>query len=256
MESGLQSSGKAGLAKTDSAHFCYEVVSLLKSIVLLPLALFAAILVAGCSTRGGPVPYNVSNFAAPDNDRPIVGNQGVIGKLDVVSVAVYELPELNRDIQVDTKGSISIPLVGSLQAEGLTTEELSQQITSRLAARYVRSPSVQVGIKEAVGKQVTVEGSVVRPGVFQLRGETDLLSAIALASGPNEFANKRRVVVFRQIRGERVAAAFDLSSVRTGQSPNPAIYGNDIIVVDGSKLTRAYRDILQAVPLLLLVNKF
>lgn len=218
--------------------------------------MLAMLPLAACTTRGGPVPYDVAGFSAPDSDRPAVGNQGVIGKLDIVSVAVFELPELNRDIQVDTKGDIAMPLVGSIQAEGLTSDELARQITGRLAARYVRSPSVQVGIKETVAKLITVEGSVVKPGTFPLRGESDLLTAIALAAGPNEFANAHRVVVFRQIGGERKAAAFDLTTIRNGQSANPAIYGNDIIVVDGSKLTRAYRDILQAVPLLLLVNKF
>jgi polysaccharide export outer membrane protein len=56
-------------------------------------------------------------------------------------------------------------------------------------------------------------------------------------------------VVFRYIGGKRQAAAFDLGTIRKGQEPDPVIYGNDTIVVDGSGLTRAYRDLLQAIPL-------
>ena len=59
------------------------------------------------------------------------------------------------------------------------------------------------------------------------------------------------MVVFRQINGERRAAAFDLATIRDGSSPNPVVYGNDIIVVDGSKLSNAYRQILQVAAALL-----
>lgn len=185
-----------------------------------------------------------------------MGEEGIIGKLDVVSVAVYQLSELNRDIQVDTNGNISMPLVGTVQADGKTPDQVAGIIADRLAAKYVRHPSVQVSIKEAVPRTITVEGSVTKPGMFQIRGRLDLLSAIALASGPNADANSHRVVVFRQINGERRAAAFDLATIREGTSPNPIIYGNDIIVIDGNKLGKAYRDILQAVPLLYFARVF
>lgn len=196
------------------------------------------------------MPYDVPNFAKPDSDRPALGEQGIIGKLDVVSVAVYQLAELNRDIQVDTNGNISMPLVGTVQVDGKTPDQVAGIITDRLAARYVRHPSVQVSIKQSVPRTITVEGSVNKPGMFEIRGQLDLLSAIALSSGLADDSNLHRVVVFRQINGERRAAAFDLATIRDGSSPNPVIYGNDIIVVDGSKLSNAYRQILQAVPLL------
>jgi polysaccharide export outer membrane protein len=205
---------------------------------------------AGCAGRGGPVPYDVPNFAAPDSDRPVIGNQGILGKLDVISVAVFQLPELNRDLQIDTNGNFAMPLVGTIHADGLTADQVGAVISDRLAANYVRNPSVQVSIKQTVVRTVTVEGAVKKPGVFEVRGQTDLLSAIALAAGPDDYSNVHRVVVFRQIDGERKAAAFDLATIRNGTAPNPVIFGNDIIVMDGSSLAKTYRDVLQAVPLL------
>lgn len=229
---------------------------MLRQIFLSLLTVAALGLLPGCASRGGPVPYDVSNFVAPDTDRPNIGNEGIIGKLDKVSVAVFELPELDRDMQVDTNGNVQMPLIGSVRAEGFTTEQLAQQISEQLAARYIRSPSVQVTIKEAVTKVVTVGGAVKSPGVFPVRGETNLLSVIALAAGPAESANPSRVVVFRQIAGERRAAAFDLKQIQTGRAPNPVIYGNDSVIIDGSRLDKAYRDILQAVPLLYFTRVF
>lgn len=214
------------------------------------LLLLCAVILSGCARRGGSIPYDVQNFSRPDTERPQIADNGIIGKLDTVAVQVFQLPELNRDIQVDREGNIAMPLIGSIHAEGLTAQQLSDEITHRLAANYVRQPSVQVMIKSVVAKMLTVEGSVTRPGIFELRGQTTLLGAMALAAGPNEFANIHRVVVFRQINGQRNAAAFDLETIRHGEAEDPAIFGNDTVVVDGSKLNRAYRDILQAIPLL------
>ncbi len=220
---------------------------------VLILALLASL--TGCAKRGGPIAYDVPNFTAPDTDRPSYAGDGIIGKLDIVAVSVYQLPDLNRDVQVDTAGNIALPLVGTVKADGLTADALAQQISNKLAAHYVRSPSVQVSIKDTVAKSITVEGSVKKPGIFPIHGESSLLRAVALAAGPDENANIHRIVVFRQINGARNAAAFDLATIRSGQSPDPIIYGNDVVVLDGSKLTQAYRELLQAIPLLYLFNK-
>ena len=220
------------------------------------LLLFMLTLLAACSTAGGPVPYNVAGFTQPDTERPPLADNGIIGKLDTIAVQVYQLPDLNREMQVDRDGNIAMPLVGTVHAEGLTAPQVATAISDRLAAQYVRSPSVQVTIKQTVAKMLTVEGSVKRPGIYELRGQTTLLGAIALASGPDEYANSHRVVVFRQIDGRRNAAAFDLDRIRDGTVDDPAIFGNDTVVVDGSRVTALYRELLQAVPLLYVFRIF
>ncbi len=221
----------------------------------LMLAVMLALL-AGCASRGGPVPYDVAGFARPDSERPPLADNGIVGKLDTLSVQVYQLPDLNRDIQVDRDGNIAMPLIGTVHAEGLTAPQIASAISDRLAAQYVRSPSVQVLIKQTIARTLTVEGSVARPGIYELRGQTTLLGAVALAAGPSQYANIHRVVVFRNIDGQRNAAAFDLETIRHGQAEDPAIYGNDTVVVDGSNISKTYQDILQAVPLLYVFRLF
>lgn len=223
-----------------------KILSLLIVALMVPLT--------GCATRGGPVSYDTAAFTTPDAVRPDLTGSGIIGKLDVLAVNVYQLPELNRDYQVDTDGNIVMPLVGSVKADGLSATDLARDISARLAARYVRSPSVTVGIKQTAVQTVTVEGAVNRPGMFPIPGKISLLRAVALAAGPSQDANIKRVVIFRQIEGKRAAAAFDLSLIRTGQAPDPEVFGNDIVVLDGSGLNQAYREILQAIPLLYIFN--
>ena len=75
-------------------------------------------------------------------------------------------------------------------------------------------------------------------------GPTTLIQAIASAGGVSENGNPRRVAIFRQIGGQRQAAAFDLTSIRRGEAPDPQVYAGDIIVVDGSATKAAQRQIL------------
>jgi polysaccharide export outer membrane protein len=89
-------------------------------------------------------------------------------------------------------------------------------------------------------------------GSFPVGGPISLIQAVAMARGTSEDANPRRVAVFRTISGKRQAAAFDLTAVRRGQSPDPQIYPGDIIVVDGSSVKATQKQILQSIPLLAL----
>jgi polysaccharide export outer membrane protein len=82
------------------------------------------------------------------------------------------------------------------------------------------------------------------------------MQAVALAGGVSEEANAHRVAVFRTIDGKRQAAAFDLASIRHGQSPDPKIYAGDIIVVDGDGVKAAYRQILSSFPILSVFQPF
>ena len=71
-----------------------------------------------------------------------------------------------------------------------------------------------------------------------------------MAKGTTEDANARRVAVFRTVGGQRQAAAFDLTSIRRGEAPDPEIYPGDIIVVDGSSVKAVQKQVLQSIPLL------
>ncbi len=212
------------------------------------------LLVAACAT--GPradLPKNPTNFGPPDVPKASAISEGYrLGPLDTVVVTVFQVPDLSGDHQVDPTGAITLPLIGDVIAQGLTARELAERIRQKYDARYLRSPEVQVTVKEAVSERITVEGSVRNPGIFPITGGSSLLQAIAMARGVDENANPGRVVVFRTIDGKRQAAAFNLSAVRAGTQPDPKLYGNDVIVVDGSTVRKGLRDILQSLPLLAL----
>ena len=158
-----------------------------------------------------------------------------IGPDDTLEVIVFQVPELSRTVQVDSAGEVTLPLVGRIYAAGRTADEVGALLTDRLAGRYLKDPVITVLVKQAVSQRVTVDGAVVKPGVYNLTGPTTLLQALALANGPDpRVANLRKVAIFRSVDGGRQGQVFDLTKIRNGKALDPQVRGDDIIVVDAS----------------------
>lgn len=201
--------------------------------------------------RGGPIPYEVKEFTAPDIETVAPpASQQRIGPLDKIRVTVFQVADLSGEFTVDASGNIDYPLIGTVAAQGLTPPELSERIAQQLGRRYLRNPNVQTAFLEQRQQTITIDGSVRQPGIVPIQGQTTLLRAVAMGRGTSEDANPNRVVVFRTIQGKRMAAAFDLTSIRRGEAEDPVIYGNDVVIVDGSKARQTFRDVLSAIPIL------
>lgn len=179
-----------------------------------------------------------------------------VGPMDVLDVAVYQAPDLTKPVQVDASGHIVMPLIGAVPAAGRTTAEIQADVTSRLKARYLRSPEVTVTVKEFASQKVTVEGSVTQPGVYPIAGRTTLLQALAMARGVDKVANHKRIAVFRNVNNQRMVAVFDLDQIRAGRMEDPQLFANDIVVVDRSGTKGLLQDIVGAVPLMAIFRPF
>jgi polysaccharide export outer membrane protein len=214
------------------------------------LVIGLAVLLAGCASRGGSIAYDVHDFGAPDAPKIAAADDTYkLAPLDTVSVSVFQVADLSHDYAVDQSGRITMPLVGRIDAVGLSTTELGKVIEKRLGEKYMRDPNVTVSLKDSISRVVTIDGSVRQPGIFPATTALTLVQAIALARGTDDLANPHRVAVFRTIGGKRMAAAFDLASIRRGEAPDPAIYPGDMVIVDGSNVKKAQRSFLQALPL-------
>jgi polysaccharide biosynthesis/export protein len=225
--------------------------------VLAPRRLLTLICVAGAialsacaDTRGGSIPYD-KPLAPPDEVKfQTLETNYKIAPMDKLGIKVFKMDDLSGDYDVDLAGNISLPLIGQIPAANLTTAQLDDVLKQKLGAKYLEHPDVSVAIKASTAHVVTIDGSVKEGGSFPVAGPISLIRAIAMARGTTEDANARRVAVFRTIGGQRQAAAFDLTSIRRGEAPDPQIYPGDIVVVDGSKVKAAQKQILQSIPLL------
>lgn len=221
-------------------------------------ALTAMLALAGCADRrGGPIPYDVKTFGAPDAPTVVPLEQGYrIAPLDTLTIKVFKLPDLSGDYEVDLTGQVAMPLIGSVSAVDLTTAELDQRLTAKLGEKYLQNPDISVGVKSSTRRNVTVDGAVAKVGTFGVNGPTTLLQAVAQAGGPTQDANPRRVAIFRQIGGQRQSAAFDLTAIRRGEAPDPAVFAGDIIIVDGSSIKALQKRVLDSIGILQVFRPF
>jgi polysaccharide export outer membrane protein len=171
-----------------------------------------------------------------------------IGPQDTIEIAVFKVADLSRTVQVADSGTVNLPLIGDIVAAGKTAQQLERDLVKRYGGKYLQSPQVTVSAKEYNSQRVTIEGAVKKPGVYPIRGKASLLQFIATAEGldPNADSN---IVVFRTTNGKRSAAKFDLASIRSGDTPDPAIQSGDLIIASSSAIKETFNNILKALPI-------
>lgn len=118
-----------------------------------------------------------------------------IGPQDLLEISVFEAPELNRAVRVSASGEISIPLVGAVQASGLTPKALEFVLQELLRRTYMKDPHVSVFMKEMQSHPVSVFGAVKKPGVFQIDGPKSLVEILSMAEGLAEDAGDTVIVM-------------------------------------------------------------
>ena len=219
------------------------------------MALVAAAVIAcvqASSTFAARAP-DVSEFhsvpSAPGPSAIVPPSDYRIGPQDMLLVDVFQVPDLSKTVQVETSGTILLPLIGEVSATGRTPKQLSDDIADKLSKDYVKDPLVTVTVKESSSQKVTIDGAVIQPGIYPIAGNTTLMQAVALAKGPDpKLANTRQVAIFRATGAQRTAAVFDLSAIRSGKAVDPPVYANDVIVVETSGGRRFLQDLGNIIP--------
>lgn len=218
----------------------------------------ATLLLAGCFSPSDGLPKGADAYRiVPAVDANTTAAEYRIGVLDVISIRVFQEPELTfEELSVNSAGTINFPFIGEMTAIGKTPIEFSREIEEGLGTRYIRNPQVVVGVVSSAGQRVTVDGEVEQPGVYEIAGTSSLVESIARARGLKFTAVDDEVIVFRMIDGQRYGAVFDLRAIREGRAPDPQILGGDRIVVGYSTLRGAWEDFKEAAPIFNVFRRF
>jgi polysaccharide export outer membrane protein len=123
----------------------------------------------------------------------------VIGASDGVKITVWKNPELSTDATVRPDGTITMPLLGDLQAVGKTPSQLRDLVMKKLSA-YVKdeTATVTVALTNIASYRYTVAGNFEHPGIFTSKYYVQVAEAIAMAGGINRFANPHKLIIIRQ----------------------------------------------------------
>ncbi|MHB9076077.1 MAG: polysaccharide biosynthesis/export family protein [Pirellulaceae bacterium] len=152
--------------------------------------------------------------------------------------------------RVTPEGTIQLPAIGSAPAQGLTLDELKQEIDARYA-QIVEGIGVTPRLQRRAARYVYVAGEVRQPGRYTLEAPTTVMQSIALAGGWNNGGNLRQIVVFRRTEDWRlIATKLDLRGPLLGKRPCPAdelwLRDSDLVVVPKCHLLRS-DDLLELV---------
>jgi polysaccharide export outer membrane protein len=155
-----------------------------------------------------------------------------LGAEDIMLVSVWKDEQLTREVVVRPDGMFSFPLVGDIQAEDRTVEEIRGDLVKRLT-KYIPNPNVSVAITKIVSYKVYVVGRVNKPGEYLIGHYTDVLQALSLAGGLTPFAAENEIKVMRRVRGEQYAIPFRYGDVRKGRDleQNIILQRGDVVMV-------------------------
>ena len=140
-----------------------------------------------------------------------------LGTGDEIRVSVFGEPELSGEVRVDGRGEVTLPLVGAIEAEALTSAALAEAIATALQDGYLRDPRVTVEV--TAYRPYFILGEVAKPGTYPYQDGLTVLNAVATAEGFTYRANERVVFIIRD--GEKEERRFVLDSntpVRPGDT--------------------------------------
>ena len=213
----------------------------------------AMALLSGCASTPDPV-----IGASATQPRTELGQAGysvqrpttyLLRPADQISVTVFREPDFSLDkVQIGVEGNVSLPMLGSIPAAGMTAKQFEQDVTRRLAAIGLKAPMVSVNIAQYASHLVTVEGAVTEPGVYPFQPGARLSSAIALAKGPKRTANTQQVAVFRESDQGVMVAKFDYQQMSQGTMLDPVLQPGDRVVIGTDGLSVFWEDLLKALP--------
>ena len=156
----------------------------------------------------------------------------VIGSQDVLDISIWKEAELTRVVPVRPDGKISLPLLNDVQAAGLTPTQLAESITTSLK-KFVTDPQVTVIVSQINSQRVYIMGEVTRAGAYPLLPDMTFLQALSSAGGFTQFANLKKIYMFRMENGKQVNYPFNYKDVIAGKRPeqNVILKAGDTIVV-------------------------
>lgn len=165
-------------------------------------------------------------------DKALISSGYQLQPEDVLEISVWKEEGLKKEVLIRPDGGLSFPLVGELQAAGMTAAQLQRELTQRLE-KFIPDPVVSVAILKVAGNRIFVIGKVNKPGEFPAGRYVDVLQVLSMAGGLTPFASENSIKILRKERGTELVFPFKYSEVKKGENlqQNIQLQGGDVVVV-------------------------
>lgn len=185
----------------------------------------AAVLMSGMAWTQDASP---SASPAPEKQNAMPATQAgpeyVIGAEDALHIAVWKEPDFTATLPVRPDGKISLPLLGDVQAAGMTPKELSDSIAEKLK-KFIADPRVTVVVTQINSKRIYLVGEVGHPGAMPMSPNMTVLQALA-NSGLSQFANTKKIYLLRTVNGKQEKMPVNYRKLVKGEDIN----GNYVLI--------------------------
>lgn len=228
-------------------------------LILLSLCFPGAVLAQGASAVNSDAMV-AANTAASTNVAyiPTTPNSGIsqstnyiLGPEDQITVRVFAADDIpDKPSTIANDGNVTLPMIGSVRAAGLTVEQLQQELTAAYK-RYFKDPQVTVSVNDYRSQPVSVAGNVTTPGVVQLRGQRNLMEVISQAGGLRADAGDTATITrnlsegpipvsgaFTDASGKYSVAHINIRAVMSGKDPegNILIKPHDVVTIPRARM--------------------
>ena len=206
----------------------------------------------GPQQRTRSVPTEVSVWT-PQPDAPIVTGSAtpfgpmVLGAGDVITVSVFNRPELTTTAAVSEQGRVMLPLIGEIALSGLAPAQASTRVANAYEnAELLTNPQVNIVVTEYRSQQISVLGEVQNPGRFSVETRLTVLDALALARGVTALGGDQ-VQILRPFGGRVGRYEIDLSELLDGSGQRPLfdVRAGDTVIVPKAETFYIYGEVQQ-----------
>ena len=151
---------------------------------------------------------------------------------DILEISVWKDEALLRTVLVRPDGGLSFPLVGDIQAAGMSVDELRLAVSEKLET-YIPDPVVTVSIQQLNGNKIYVIGKVQRPGEFLANRYMDVVQALSVAGGMTPYAAANKIKILRRESGKLSSIPFRYGDIEKGEDleQNIILMSGDVVVV-------------------------
>lgn len=195
-------------------------------------------------TTTTPKAQNSANFFADSG----ISSDYLIGPEDVLKIRVFDVKDLDETVRVANDGTIVIPLLGRVEASGLTSDELRNRLEKELGKNLLQNPQVTVFVEQFHARPVSIVGAVEKPGIYQITGPRSLIEMLSLAGGlatrntgsagktiyvtrPGGFGNLKLVTGMHKVASDKIAIDIKDLLYTQAKGLNIPIKPHDIIAV-------------------------
>ncbi len=167
-------------------------------------------------------------------DASTYSGRTILGPSDVVDIRIFDEKELSGVYQINSDGTLRLPLVGVIKISGLAPDEAAQKIAGEYGTKYLKNPQVTIFVQQFNSRKIYLLGEVKAPGPYTYEENMTVIAAVAKAGGTTAYASANKTIVTRNVNGKPEKYVARVADMGRGDAGDLPVMPGDVIFVPQS----------------------